>query len=92
MWQGNARTNLGRTEEERQRWSLYFEINEDYNLNLKSENGLMQQEDRQQIWERLDNANWPDGAIACRRDYKQGALVLYEFDLVCCRSRSISVR
>lgn len=73
MWRGNTPANL-------QRWSLYFEINEDYNLNLKSENGLLQQEDREQIWERLGNANWPDGTIACRRDYRQVALVLYEID------------
>ena len=78
-WRGNAHANSGGTEEERQRWSLYFEINEDYNLNLKSENRL-QQEDREQIWVRLDNANWLDGAITCRRDYVQGALVLYEID------------
>ena len=75
MWRGNAPASLGDIE-----WSLYVEINEDYNLNLKSENPRLHQEDKNQIWALLDNAAWPDGATACRRDYTQVALVLYEID------------
>ena len=58
---------------------LYLEINEDFNLNLKSgiELGKKQKE---KIWKRLQGAEWPSGVTACSRDYQQQVWVLYEVD------------
>ena len=58
--------------------ALYIEINEDFNLNLKVTNGS--EVDRCQLYKRLDRANWPSFVKPCRRNYRQGAVVLYEMD------------
>lgn len=56
---------------------LFFEINEDFNLNVKIEN---RPECHDQIRNSLKNANWPDFVNGTCRDYKQGSFVLYEID------------
>lgn len=66
--------------------SLYLEINEDFNLNLKlghkqaEQQAELNDEQRENIWERLCGARWPSGVNVYRRDYRQNALVLYEID------------
>ncbi len=62
--------------------SLYLEVNEDFNLNLKLDEGQAEpdEEQKEQIWSRLQDAPWPSGVNACRRDYKQQVWVLYEVD------------
>ena len=65
---------------------LYLEINEDFNLNLKldhkqsDQQAELDEEQKEKIWKRLCGAEWPSGVNACRRDYRQNALVLYEVD------------
>ena len=56
---------------------LYFEINEDFNLNVKIEN---RPECHDQIRNSLKNANWPDFVNGTCRDYTQQVSVLYEID------------
>lgn len=56
---------------------LYFEINEDFNLNVKIEN---RPECHDQIRNSLKNANWPDFVNGTCRYYKQQVFVLYEID------------
>lgn len=56
---------------------LFFEINEDFNLNVKIEN---RPECHDQIRNSLKNTNWPDFVNGTCRDYKQGSFVLYEID------------
>lgn len=56
---------------------LFFEINEDFNLNVKIEN---KPECRDQIRNSLKNANWPDFVNGTCQDYKQQVYVLYEID------------
>ena len=76
---------------------LYLEINEDFNLNLKLDEGQAEpdEEQKENIWERLCGARWPLGVNACRRDYRQNARVLYEVDFgflanVDCLSKVVS--
>ena len=65
---------------------LYLEINEDFNLNLKlghhqaKKKAELDEEQKEKIWKRLCGAKWPSDVNACRRDYRQNALVLYEVD------------
>ncbi|MDE2721988.1 MAG: hypothetical protein OXI59_01290, partial [Gemmatimonadota bacterium] len=73
---------------------LYLEINEDFNLNLKSEIALDERQ-KEKIWSRLQDAPWPSSVNACRRDYKQQVQVLYEVDFgllanVNCLSKIVS--
>ena len=73
---------------------LYLEINEDFNLNLKS--GIeLDKKQKEKIWNRLQGAEWPSGVKACRRDYRQQVWVLYEVDFgllanVNCLSKVVS--
>lgn len=72
----------------------YLEINEDFNLNLKSDTA-MNEEEKEKIWSRLRGAPWPSGVNPCRRDYKQQVWVLYEIDFgflanVNCLSKVVS--
>ena len=66
--------------------SLYLEVNEDFNLNLKlghkqaEQQAELDDEQKEKIWRRLCGARWPSVVNACRRDYRQNALVLYEVD------------
>ena len=78
LWQGHT-LNLSSTQENLERWDLYFEINEDFNLNLKSGRDIPEV-DREGIWTCLDETDWPDFASGCRRNYRQDAYVLYEID------------
>ena len=59
--------------------ALYFEINEDFNLNIKIRQQLGD-DARQAIWSRLESAEWPPFVNRQRRDYKQQVFVLYEID------------
>lgn len=60
---------------------FYLEINEDFNLNLKVEEGVIVDDDtKNQVWNCLDKADWPPFSETCRRDYKQTVVVLYEID------------
>lgn len=59
---------------------FYFEINEDFNLNLKTEENL-DQNAKNQVWSQMQAANWPNFVNGCCRDYRQGvSSVLYEID------------
>ena len=76
---------------------LYLEINEDFNLNLKlgHNQSELAEEEKEKIWSRLQDAPWPSGVNACRRDYKQQVWVLYEVDFgflanVDCLSKVVS--
>ena len=71
----------GRSREEQKRLGLYFEINEDFNLNVKTPNEFSEV-DRARLWHCLDNAEWPRFVKGCRRAYKQSSWVYYELD--CC--------
>lgn len=73
---------------------LYLEINEDFNLNLKSGIALDERK-KEKIWKCLQVAEWPSCVNACRRDYKQQVWVLYEVDFgllanVNCLSKVVS--
>ena len=77
--------------------SLYLEVNEDFNLNLKLDEGQAEpdEEEKERIWRRLQDAPWPSGVNACRRNYKQQVWVLYEVDFgflanVDCLSEAVS--
>ena len=59
---------------------LYLEINEDFNLNLKLDQAELDEEQKEKLWKRLCGAEWPSGVNACRRDYQQHTLGLYEVD------------
>ena len=72
----------------------YLEINEDFNLNLKSDTAMNEKE-KEKIWSRLRGAPWPSGVNPCLRDYKQQVWVLYEIDFgflanVNCLSKVVS--
>ena len=78
LWQGET-LHLEVTRNTLDPRQLYFEINEDFNLNLKSA-GDIPVDGRRRIWTCMDEIDWPDFAIGCRRNYRQDALVLYELD------------
>ena len=82
MWDGRSPIYPGRSREEQARLDLYFEINEDFNLNLKTESGFWRENEARilQLWDCLDNADWPIFVNGCRRAYKQGPWVYYELD------------
>lgn len=58
---------------------FYFEINEDFNLNVKTENE-MDRKSKESVWSALDDANWTNFAVGVNRDYRQTNLTLYEID------------
>lgn len=57
----------------------YLEINEDFNLNVKFEEDLNRGQ-KDEVWQMLEQANWPAFVRCNCRDYQQGVLVLYEID------------
>ena len=60
---------------------LYFEINEDFNLNLKTQDLDLDTDKQQSIRECLGSVEWKRlNSKGQPRSYKQGALVLYEID------------
>ena len=60
---------------------LYIEINEDFNLNLKTQNPDLESDKRQRIWEHLDCIEWKRlNSKGHPRNYTQAVLVLYEID------------
>ena len=60
---------------------LYIEINEDFNLNLKTQNPDLESDKRQRIWEHLDCIEWKRLNSKGRpRNYTQAVLALYEID------------
>ena len=79
MWDGGTCFDLGARLNESRQLDRYFEINEDYNLNFKSEVNL-REEEIQRIWSCLDEADWPDFVTGFRRNYSQAAHVFYEID------------
>ena len=58
---------------------FYFEMNEDFNLNLKMD-GDLNDDTRKEVWLRLNQAKWPCFVHHHRRNYIQGVHVLYEID------------
>jgi len=61
--------------------SFYFEINEDFNLNLKFDAELLMDSLRTEVWRRLQGIRWPVGVQEGQaRQYKQSTYVLYEWD------------
>ena len=79
MWQADTPIYPGRTREERERLGLYFEINEDFNLNVKTPDEFSEA-DRARLWHCLDTADWPTFVSGRRREYWQGTWVYYELD------------
>ena len=60
--------------------AFYFEINDDYNLNLKLDSDTLPEDVRDEVWSRLKSVQWPEGIRGRCRDYRQGVYVLYEWD------------
>ena len=58
---------------------IYFEINEDFNLNLKT-GATLSEEIKASIWNNLEEAEWPSYVKHHDRDYQQTAHVFYELD------------
>ena len=81
MWyeQGGIK-NLGKVFSTGGEVDLYLEINEDFNLNLKSSNEKLEDSVKKDIWSRLKDAPWPEFTSHQSRSYSQGAEVLYEVD------------
>lgn len=59
--------------------SFYLEINEDFNLNLKVQ-GEVDDDTKEQVWQCLDEADWPPFVEPFPIDYMQTVVVLYEID------------
>jgi len=59
---------------------FYFEINEDFNHNLKLESETLPDSVRDQIWNMLAAVEWPEGIEGRCREYKQSTYVLFEWD------------
>ena len=78
MWQGEVKS-LGEVYFPNGEGSMYLEINEDFNLNVKSDSEL-NESSKTEIWSRLKDAEWPSFTNHQSRDYEQGAFVLYEAD------------
>lgn len=72
--------SLGATIDGLEKRALYFEINEDFNLNIKIEQEELGCKARNEIKSRLQSAGWPSFVNGQRRDYKQQVFVLYEID------------
>ncbi len=60
--------------------TFYFEINEDFNLNLKFDSETLPDSIRDLVWEKLIGMDWGDGVYGRRRQYKQAIFVLFEWD------------
>lgn len=60
-------------------YGFYFEVNEDFNLNVKTKNE-MDSRSKELVWSALDSATWPNFVVGVKRDYKQTNLALYEID------------
>jgi hypothetical protein len=60
--------------------TVYFEINEDFNLDLKLDAGNLRENPRNEVWSRLGSVQWGDGIAAKPRAYQQGTFVLQEWD------------
>lgn len=58
---------------------FYFEVNEDFNLNVKTESDL-DSKSKRLVWSALGCVDWPNFVIGVKRDYKQTNLALYEID------------
>ena len=78
MWQGEVK-GLGEMYSPDGKVELYIEINEDFNLNLKTWQKL-NESIKMDIWSRLKDGFSPSFPHHQRRDYKQGPFVLYEVD------------
>ncbi len=59
---------------------LYFEMNDDFNLNLKLDANALDQSLRNTVHQKLAKQPWPSGVSARPRQYKQATYVLYEWD------------
>jgi hypothetical protein len=60
---------------------FYFEINEDFNLNFKlEETERLDDNLRDEVWQRLNAVKLPSGIEGRCRSYKQTTFVLYEWD------------
>ncbi|KJU82653.1 hypothetical protein MBAV_005151 [Candidatus Magnetobacterium bavaricum] len=61
---------------------LYFEINEDFNLNLKLDSDILTLPVpvRDAVWKRLNAVQWPSMVNGKSREYKHSVYVLYEWD------------
>ncbi len=60
--------------------TFYFEINEDFNLNLKLESEILTGDLRDEVWRRLNNVKWSKDIKTRCRNYKQTTFVLFEWD------------
>lgn len=78
MWQGGVK-DLGELNSSNGDVSLYLEINEDFNLNIKTDSEV-NESSKKEIWSRLKSTDWPSFTDHQCRDYQQGPLVLYEVD------------
>lgn len=79
MWH-SGKPSLGINLIDTSKASFYFEINEDFNLNLKLDSDELNDAIRNDVWKRLSGVNWPSFVNGYPREYKQGTFVLYEFD------------
>ena len=65
-------------------YGFYFEINEDFNLKVRTEarnkEKALSEKDKQRVWSALDGTNWPKSVVGVKRNYKQTNLTLYEID------------
>ena len=59
---------------------LYFEINEDFNLNLKLDASVLAPLMPDTVHQKLAQQTWPLGVKSRPRQYKQSIYVLYEWD------------
>jgi hypothetical protein len=59
---------------------FYFEINEDYDLNLKLEASMLREDLCEEVHRRLLAVKWPNGIQDRPRQYRQETFVLYEVD------------
>jgi len=79
MWCSGS-PKLGKKLLNKKEASFYFEINEDFNLNLKLDSEMLDENLRDRVWERLDSTKWPSMVNGHPRQYKQSTYVLYECD------------
>jgi hypothetical protein len=59
---------------------FYFEINEDFKLNLNFGSKTLPDSVIDQVWNMLTAVEWPKGIEGRRREYKQTTYVLFEWD------------
>lgn len=79
MWDSGTPV-LGTSILDKREASFYFEINEDFNLNLKLDSETLDDKTKNNTWDRLNKAQWPSFVKGHPRQYKQSTYVLYEFD------------